>query len=198
MPSGFVGILTFELHIPDGESLKGKRRHLLHTKAQLERRFGATVAEVDFHDLWQRSRMTMAVVRREHAETRRALRRRRPVMPGERLRRVNAALREVLAEGIEALEDPGIGFVTVTSVRATPDLGRADVFVSVLGTRRRRERALRGLDRAHGVLQSRIAHELHLKRTPQLSFHYDETVDRAMRLNEILAQAPPPADHDPE
>jgi uncharacterized protein len=73
MPSGFVGILTFDLHIPDGSSLKGKRRHLLHTKAQLERRFGATVAEVDHHDLWQRSRMTMAVVRREHAETRRAL-----------------------------------------------------------------------------------------------------------------------------
>ena len=119
-------------------------------------------------------------------------------MPGERMRRVNEALREVLAEGIEALGDPGIGFVTVTAVRATPDLGRADVFVSVLGAARRRDRALRGLERAHGVLQSRIAHELHLKRTPQLSFHYDESVDRAMRLNELLEQSPPPADTDPQ
>ena len=65
MPSGYVGILTFDLHIPDGASLKGKRRHLLHTKAQLERRFGASVAEVDFHDRWQRSRLSMAIVRRD-------------------------------------------------------------------------------------------------------------------------------------
>ena len=63
MPSGYVGILTFDLHMPDGASLKGKRRHLLHTK----------VAEVDLHDLWQRSRLTMAVVRRDHSAARRAL-----------------------------------------------------------------------------------------------------------------------------
>ena len=73
MPSGFVGILTFDLHLPNGGSLKGKRRHLLHTKAQLEHRFGAAVAEVEFHDLWQRSRLTMAVVRREHSAVRQAL-----------------------------------------------------------------------------------------------------------------------------
>ena len=73
MPSGFVGILTFDLHMPDGASLKGKRRHLLHTKAQLERRFGASVAEVDYHDRWQRSRLTMALVRREHASVQQAL-----------------------------------------------------------------------------------------------------------------------------
>lgn len=69
MASGFVGILSFEIHIPEGESLKGKRRHLRHTKAQLERRFGASVAEVDFHELWQRARLTMAVVRRAHGDT---------------------------------------------------------------------------------------------------------------------------------
>ncbi len=73
MAAGFVGILSFELHLPEGESLKGKRRHLLHTKAQLERRFGASVAEVDLHDLWQRSRLTMAVVRREHHAVQQAL-----------------------------------------------------------------------------------------------------------------------------
>jgi hypothetical protein len=66
MAAGFVGILSFELHLPDGGSLKGKRKHLLHTKAQLERRFGASVAEVDHHDRWQRSRLTMALVRRDH------------------------------------------------------------------------------------------------------------------------------------
>jgi uncharacterized protein YlxP (DUF503 family) len=73
MAAGFVGILSFELHLPDGGSLKGKRKHLLHTKAQLERRFGASVAEVDFHDRWQRSRLTMAIVRREHNAVQQAL-----------------------------------------------------------------------------------------------------------------------------
>ena len=120
-------------------------------------------------------------------------------MPGDRMRRVNEVLREVLAEGVDALGDPGLGFVTITSVRATPDVSKARVYVSVLGSERRRARSLRALERAHGVLQSRIARELHLKRTPQLSFHYDETLDQAMRLNEIMAHdSPAPADPDPE
>ena len=116
----------------------------------------------------------------------------------ERMRKVNEALRHVLADGVETLADPGLGFVTVTAVRTSADLGHAEVFVSVLGSKKRRTASLRALDRAHGVLQSRVARELHLKRTPQLSFHYDETVDRAMRLNELLAQDRPSDDSDPE
>ena len=68
MPSGFVGILSFDLHFPEGGSLKGKRKHLLSLKSDLQRRVGAAVAEVDHHDLWQRSRLTIAVVDR-HART---------------------------------------------------------------------------------------------------------------------------------
>ena len=117
----------------------------------------------------------------------------------ERMRKVNEALRHVLAESVEGLADPGLGFVTVTAVRTSPDLGRAEVYVSVLGTKKRRAKSLRALDRAHGVLQNRVSKELHLKRTPQLSFHYDETLDRAMRLNQIMAQgSSAPVDADPE
>jgi ribosome-binding factor A len=114
------------------------------------------------------------------------------------MRKVNEALRHVLADGVETLADPGLGFVPVTAVRASPDLGHAEVYVSVLGSEKRRSASMKALDRAHGVLQGRVARELHLKRTPQLSFHYDETVDRAMRLNEILAQADPAAPDDPD
>ena len=114
------------------------------------------------------------------------------------MRKVNEAMRHVLADGVETLADPGLGFVTVTAVRTSADLGHAEVFVSVLGTKKRRTASLRALDRAHGVLQSRVARELHLKRTPQLSFHYDETVDRAMRLDQILAQEVPAAPDDPD
>jgi uncharacterized protein len=66
--SGFVGILSVELHFPDSGSLKGKRKHLQSAKAQLRERFGASVAEVEFHDLWQRSRLTVACVARGHRE----------------------------------------------------------------------------------------------------------------------------------
>ena len=68
MGSGYVGILSFELRFPDNHSLKGKRKELLSVKAQLARRFSASVAEVDHHDVWQRARLTMACVAREHRE----------------------------------------------------------------------------------------------------------------------------------
>ena len=117
----------------------------------------------------------------------------------ERMRKVNKAVRHVLADGVEALADPGLGFVTITAVKTSTDLGHAEVFVSVLGSQKRRTSSLRALERAHGVLQARVAKELHLKRTPQLSFHYDETLDRAMRLNEIMAQdVSAPVEPDPE
>ena len=68
MGTGYVGILSAELFFPDNHSLKGKRKELLSVKAQLQRRFGAAVAEVDHHDVWQRSRLTLSCVAREHAE----------------------------------------------------------------------------------------------------------------------------------
>ncbi len=68
MGAGWVGILSAELHFPENRSLKGKRKELLSAKAQLQRRFGASVAEVDHHDLWQRARLTVACVARRHRE----------------------------------------------------------------------------------------------------------------------------------
>jgi uncharacterized protein YlxP (DUF503 family) len=58
--AGYVGILSVELHFPEAGSLKGKRKHVQSAKAQLRQRFGASVAEVDHHDLWQRSRLVVA------------------------------------------------------------------------------------------------------------------------------------------
>ncbi|MCC6222323.1 MAG: DUF503 domain-containing protein [Thermoleophilia bacterium] len=70
MGSGYVGILSVEIHLPDSHSLKGKRQELGSLKAQLARRFGASVAEVDHHDLWQRARITLACVGREQRDVR--------------------------------------------------------------------------------------------------------------------------------
>ena len=102
------------------------------------------------------------------------------------MRRVNEALREVLSEGIGELKDPRIGFVTVTGVETSPDLRHARVFVSVLGSERTREQSLTGLAAAHGVLQARVARELRLKRTPQLAFEYDPSVERGVRMTQLI------------
>ena len=66
--SGYVGILMVELHFPEAASLKGKRKYVKSAKAQLQHRFGASVAEVDHHELWQRARLTVACVARGHRE----------------------------------------------------------------------------------------------------------------------------------
>ncbi len=68
MGSGYVGILTVELHFPEAGSLKGKRKHVKSAKAQLQNRFGVSVAEVDHHELWQRARLTLSCVTREYRE----------------------------------------------------------------------------------------------------------------------------------
>ena len=103
------------------------------------------------------------------------------------MRRVNEAVREVLSARLaEGLKDPRIGFVTVTAVDTSPDLRHARVFVSVLGGPEERDKTLAGLRSSHGYLQGRIAHELRLKHTPTLEFVYDESVDRGMRISELL------------
>jgi ribosome-binding factor A len=113
----------------------------------------------------------------------------------ERMRRVNAAVREVLAEAVGELRDPRIGFVTVTGVETSPDLRHAQVFVSVLGSEKKRAKTLDGLAAAHGVLQARIAQELRLKRTPQLTFEYDPSVERGVRMSHLIDElAPGPED----
>jgi ribosome-binding factor A len=105
------------------------------------------------------------------------------------MRRVNEVLREVVGAAIvDDLSDPRIGFVTVTSVETSPDLRTAKVFVSVLGDEEAREATLAGLRASHGVIQSRIASETRMKRTPTLSFHYDETIEQGMRISRLLEE----------
>ncbi len=73
MPSGWVGILSAELHFPEAHSLKEKRMYLRSAKEQLKNRFSASVAEVDHHEVWQRARLTLAVVTRDAGEAERLL-----------------------------------------------------------------------------------------------------------------------------
>ena len=68
MSAGYIGILSAELHFPEAGSLKGKRKFVKSAKAQLQHRFGAAVAEVDHHELWQRARLTLSCVSRSYRE----------------------------------------------------------------------------------------------------------------------------------
>jgi ribosome-binding factor A len=111
------------------------------------------------------------------------------------MRRVNEALREVLSESISSLKDPRIGFVTVTGVNTSSDLRHATVYVSVLGSDEKRDATLAGLQSSHGVLQSHVNRELRLKRTPQLTFEYDPTVERGVRLSRLIDELNP-GEHD--
>jgi ribosome-binding factor A len=116
-------------------------------------------------------------------------------MAGGRMRRVNEAVREVLSSHIAAdLKDPRIGFVTVTYVDTSPDLRHARVYVSVLGSDIERDAALDGLRSAAGFLQGRVGEELRMKRTPTLEFRYDESIDRGMRISELLDSEAPEED----
>jgi len=112
-------------------------------------------------------------------------------MAGDRMRRVNEALREVLSLQIaQGLKDPRVGFVTVTAVETSPDLSHARVYVSVLGSDEERASTLEGLGSSHGYLQAAIGRELRMKRTPTLRFEHDDSVDQGFRISELLDAGP--------
>jgi ribosome-binding factor A len=103
------------------------------------------------------------------------------------MRRVNESIKEILGDAITTeLKDPRIGFVTVTEVDTSPDLRAARVYVSVLGTEEERERSLAGLRSSHGFLQGKIASAIRIKRTPTLTFEYDESAERGDRISRLL------------
>jgi ribosome-binding factor A len=112
----------------------------------------------------------------------------------ERMRRVNAAVKEVLSEALGELKDPRIGFVTITAVETSPDLRHARFLVSVLGSEETREQTLQGLSAAHGILQAHVARELRMKRTPQLAFEYDPSVERGVRMSRLIDELAPDDD----
>jgi uncharacterized protein len=98
MNTGFVGILSIELHFPESGSLKGKRKFVKSAKAQLQHRFGASVAEVDHHELWQRTRLTLACVARDHRELEQLLDDAERYLSGQEYELISTE-REVVAPG---------------------------------------------------------------------------------------------------
>jgi len=103
--------------------------------------------------------------------------------------RVGELVRELIARVLtNEVQDPRIGFVTVTGVDVTPDLEHAHVKVSVMGPREERARSLEGLASAAGFLRVRLASELHLRTSPELHFDLDRGGEYAQRIDQVLRE----------
>jgi ribosome-binding factor A len=105
-----------------------------------------------------------------------------------RLDRVNEEVREILAEEIQKLKDPRLGFVTVTGVKVTPDLRKARVFYTVLGEEKQHRGTQAALRSARSHLRMILGREIRLKVTPELEFTEDNAAERGQRIEQILTQ----------
>jgi len=102
------------------------------------------------------------------------------------MRRVDEQMRHVVAEEVARLKDPGLGFVTVTGVDTSPDLRHARVYYSVLGDAEQRASTAAALARASGRVRSAVGERVRLKYLPKIDFEFDESVDRGIRMDELL------------
>ncbi|KAF0820417.1 MULTISPECIES: 30S ribosome-binding factor RbfA [unclassified Cytobacillus] len=106
-----------------------------------------------------------------------------------RANRVGEQMKKELGEIISRkIKDPRVGFVTVTDVQVTGDLQQATVFISVLGDEEQRENTLRGLAKAKGFIRSEIGQRIRLRKTPEILFEFDESIDYGNRIESLLHQ----------
>jgi ribosome-binding factor A len=108
---------------------------------------------------------------------------------GSRPSRVGDQIRSELASLLtREVHDPGIGFLTITSVKVSPDLQQARVYYTSIGDGKARRESARALDRATPFLRRQIGQRLRLKRVPELSFFYDESIEQGDRVEQILQE----------
>ena len=111
----------------------------------------------------------------------------------QRVRRVNEAIKEIVAEMLPGLKDPRIGFVTVTDVRTTPDFSTAEIFFTVLpDSPEQRDQTLAGLQSAASLLRRELNAQLRLRRVPEIHFVHDPIPDHSRRIDTLLRDARPP------
>jgi len=118
-------------------------------------------------------------------------------MSSRRIERLNEQLRRELMDLLRMeLRDPRVSSITVTRVRATPDLQQARVFVTTLAPESERSTIMEGLSAARPFLRSELARRLTTRRTPELTFEWDLGLDHARRIDELLARVRPAVEED--
>ncbi len=103
-----------------------------------------------------------------------------------RMRKVNELLREVIADAVTSLKDPGLGFLTITGVDTSPDLRTAVVFYSVLGSAADREATAAALNRATPRIQAIEGSQIRMKYTPRLTFRVDASIEEGEKIDRLL------------
>lgn len=104
-----------------------------------------------------------------------------------RAHRVGEQMKKELGDIIgRKIKDPRIGFVTVTDVQVTGDLQQAKVYISVLGDDKTKEDTLKGLAKAKGFIRTEIGQRIRLRKTPEIIFEFDESIDYGNRIESIL------------
>lgn len=110
-------------------------------------------------------------------------------MASSRPGRVGDQIRVEIAELLaRVVQDPGIGFLTITHVKVTPDLQQARVYYTTLGDEQARKESRRALERVTPFLRRQIGQRLRLRRVPELQFFFDESVERGDRIEQILQE----------
>jgi len=102
------------------------------------------------------------------------------------MRKVNESLREIIADELTRLTDPGLGFVTITGVETSPDLRNATVYYSAMGDEEERKSTAAALVRSAPHLQESLAGQVRIKYTPRLRFEVDESIESGLRISELL------------
>jgi ribosome-binding factor A len=118
----------------------------------------------------------------------------RPDSP--RMRKVNELLREVIAEAVSELKDPGLGFITITGVDTSPDLRIAFVYYSVLGTDEEVAETAAALERATPRIQSVTGRQISMKYTPKLTFRLDPSIGEGLKIDRLLHNLEEPEGND--
>jgi ribosome-binding factor A len=103
-----------------------------------------------------------------------------------RIERVQELLKEVISEVMRELKDPRVGFATITDVVVSPDLRHAKIYVSILGKEEDRQGTMIGLNNARGFIRREISKNIRLKHIPDLTFHFDESIERGVRVVHII------------
>lgn len=105
-----------------------------------------------------------------------------------RMRKVNELVREVVADAVQDLKDPRVGFLTITGAETSPDLRHAVVYYSVLGTEDEKAEAAIALTKASPRIQGAVGDQTRLRYTPKLEFRVDTSIDRGLRISQLLAE----------
>lgn len=120
-------------------------------------------------------------------------------MAHRRIRRLNEQLRREIAEALHnEVRDPRVQHLTVTAVETSPDLAQARVYVTGLTTEIDRKQAMAGAHAAAAFIRGRLAHRLRLRRVPELHFEFDETLEHALRIEQLLAEVRRPPQGEPD